>query len=364
MTRRTPVLFVVAVLSLWASRAHAQAPASFNLDPSPRAAALAGASTALFWGNDLDYFTNPALMGYFRGLSYTYQRAQLIPGLSPTVAIQNQPVRLGGAGVGFVFAGEPLGRGNEIRVGADVFDKSDLWGFGISASGVVRTIARATNGETPGWMDRVDVAYGMNFKEAEDNVLGVSDETDATDWGILVRGTPILSEPHQASEFRLDLAYGHSALSQDGGELFGAGVSEVTRDGIAARLSWNPWIRTLSDLPGGWFLEGFFPLLTVGGVADWVDVSGPTDDFETTGQGLEVDLANFVAVRVGHYRDDTGEIEGASWGFGLGLPVGRVGRLQYDTGLFPQSTTLDHRQQHGFTIWLDPIAAWRLRSGS
>ena len=93
-------------------------------------------------------------------------------------------------------------------------------------------------------------------------------------------------------------------------------------------------------------------------------MNGPLDNFETSGQGLEVDLANFVAVRVGHYRDDTGEIEGATWGFGLGLPVGRVGRLQYDSGLFPQSVTLDHRQQHGFTIWLDPIAAWRLRSGS
>ncbi len=365
MVRRWPLVVVVA-LCTWCSRSNAQGtPAVFTLDTSPRSAALGGASTALFWGSDLNYWANPALTGYFRGLSYEYRRAQLIPGLAPTVAIENQPIRIGGGGVGVVFSGEPFGRGTELSFGAGPKDEGDSWGFGVSAGGLVTTIARMTDGETPGWMERVDVAYGMNFKEAEVNILGVTEETDASDWGILVRGTPILSEPHETSEFRFDIAYGHSVLSQeDDAELFGVRISEQVKDGIAARLSWNPWIRTLSDLPGGWFLEGFFPLLTVGAVADWTDVNGPGSEFETSGQGLEVGLANFVAVRVGHYLDGEGQIEGATWGFGLGLPVGRIGRLQYDTGLVPQSSTLDHRQQHGFTIWLDPLAAWRLRSGS
>ena len=360
MLRRSLVITLM-VLCSGSSEARAQAGVVLDFDLSPRSVALAGTSAALFWGNDFDHWANPALTAFVHGLSYEYRRAQLVPGLAPDVAIESQPIKIGGGGAGVVASGKPSGKGVQLSFGdPSTSEEADAWGFGVSATGLAGSMARLSGREMPDWMKRADVAYGMNFKNVRSTLLGSTDETDVSDWGVLLRVTPVLREIEGAPEFRVDLAYGHSVLSQeDGAELFGSRISKHERDGIAAHLTWDPWLSTLSDLPDGWFFRGFSPLLSIGATAGWAKVSRELPNYETSGQGLEVELANVVAVRVGHYRDPDGQVEGATWGVGFGLPIGRIGRLQYDTASTPQAITLDHRQHHGFTLWLDPLAAWR-----
>src|SRR5690349_1187658 len=41
-----------------------------EIDPSIRSAAMGGASTAVSWGIDPNYWANPSLLGYARGIRY------------------------------------------------------------------------------------------------------------------------------------------------------------------------------------------------------------------------------------------------------------------------------------------------------
>ncbi len=366
--------FPLVLLLVLAPRAEAQGTAvSMDFDVSVRSIGMGGASNALFWGDEMNHWGNPALTGFVRGIRYEYGRAQLIPASTPNTVFQSQVAKVGLHGVGVVMSGTPFPSGVEVIYG-DVlgptgFEEIESWGFGVSAA---RLLAAATGGlgiVSPTLGQRVDVGFGMNFKEVEvSQAPGSIERTSAEDWGALVRVTPILPEdPETGAGYRLDTAYGYSVLSgNDDAEVYGSRVTRHIRHGISARLAIHPeWLTLLEEAPEGWLFAGLFPLISVGATADWSEMSGslPGSTHEVSGQGLELAVANVLAVRIGHRRDSDGGIEDATWGFGLGIPVGRVGGLRYESAWAPQAGGLDHRHHHGFSVWFDPLVAWELRKG-
>ena len=107
-TRRLVAAAVLA-LSLGAVSGHAQGTArSLDLGVSIRAAGMGQASNAVFWGDGLDQWANPALLGYQRGIRYEWGKTQLVPGLLNDVFFKTNVIKLGGGGFGVSLSGKPL----------------------------------------------------------------------------------------------------------------------------------------------------------------------------------------------------------------------------------------------------------------
>ena len=114
--KRLRLLFTLALVpavELFASAPLASAQGtgrSMDIDLSIRSAAMGGASNALSWG-DLNYWGNPALLGYAQGVRYVHTHTQLVPGLSDHVFLNSNVLELGGGGAGLVLSGKPAGGG-------------------------------------------------------------------------------------------------------------------------------------------------------------------------------------------------------------------------------------------------------------
>ncbi|NIW24423.1 MAG: hypothetical protein GWN29_07575, partial [Gammaproteobacteria bacterium] len=120
---------------------------SLHIDPSIRAQGMGGASSAAFWGGDPNYWANPALLGYHRGLRYEYGKTQLVPDLATDVFFTSTRYSVGAWGVGFAFGGKPgqLG-GSRLDYGRsdffdangnfagsfDSFENVETWGVGVN----------------------------------------------------------------------------------------------------------------------------------------------------------------------------------------------------------------------------------------
>jgi hypothetical protein len=284
-------------------------------------------------------------------------------------SFQTQVVKVGSYGAGIVMSGTPIPRGVLLDYGTvlgfEAFEEVESWGFGASAAGLAAIVTGGNPHVTPLLSRRLDLAFGMNFKEVQVAVSpGSSDKTSAQDWGLVVRATPILpSDPDGGPQ--LDVAYGHAVLSgNDDAKIFDSRVSRHVRHGLSVRLVLNPsWLSLVRETPDGWLFGGLFPLISIGGSADWSEISGgtPESTYDVSGQGLELAVMNVLALRVGHYRDSAGDIEDATWGYAIGIPVGRVGGMRFESAWTPQAAGLDHRNHQGFSLWLDPLAAWQLR---
>src|SRR5215468_4643234 len=114
MRRASPVLLIAATLaaSLVHSSAHAQGTArSMDIDVSIRSAGMGGASAAVFWGQDLNHWSNPALLGLVRGLRYEQGSTQLVPDLASDVKLESKVLKAGGGGLGLVWSGTAPGPG-------------------------------------------------------------------------------------------------------------------------------------------------------------------------------------------------------------------------------------------------------------
>ncbi len=382
------------LISLQSTAAFAQGTArSMDIDVSIRSAGMGGASNAVLWGRGLNHWANPALLGAERGIRWEWGRTQLVPDLASDVIFESQVLKLAGGGAGIVSSGTPLGRGVHLSYGESEgtdesgnptgtfvsFEQIDSWGFGVSAFEAIETLAQLRENNEPGPFSRhVDVAFGMNFKDVEMNLFpGVSAGTTARDWGVSARLTPVDLRTDGGTWVHLDATIGVSVLNANNDAVvdFGFESDPVTRHrraGMGLHLAIDPRTGRISDPDGGSWLEvGMSPLLSVGIAADRSKIGAPIgqpsqgppgngqNQYETEGVGLEVALANILWGRAGHYTDREGDIDDATWGWGIQLPLGRIAGIRYDGALFPQAKGLDSIKRHGASVWLDPFALAR-----
>lgn len=367
---------------------------SMDIDLSIRAAAMGGASNAVFWGDAGNAWSNPSLLGYQRGLRYEWGETQLVPTLADDVFIRSKVYKAGWGGVGFSFSGQPDGVGEvELEYGTseitdaggnviavfDAYETVKSWGFGINGIQFLENALGVFGVDLPPIARYADVSGGMNFKDLEMQ-LGPWTEyhgsTSAQDFGGLVRLTPLDGlEATDRPPVRLDAAYGYSELSYNDDAVvvfdtptgpLAARVSRHRRSGLAARAAINlPAFRERlnGSAPQREWLRGLSPLLSIGYAADHAEIDGGsgTDAYETDGHGVEITLANVLTWRTGHYEDRVGDIDGSTSGWGIGLPLGPWGGLRYERATFPQArdSGLGDVEREAFSAWVDPVAIWR-----
>lgn len=363
---------------------------SMDIDLSPSSSAMGGASNAVFWGGATNYWGNPAVLGYQRGISYEWERSRLVPGLADNVNLNSDALRLGMAGVGIVLSGQPSGIGyrrldygssSEVGEGGfelgtfDSYEKVDSWGFGVSAAQALDGLRGVLGGRSAPWSRYADLSFGMNFKnvviQLAPAILEGRADGATRDVGLLARVTPTeFLKGSEALPFRVDVAYGWSTLNSDDTKFVFVNEDEASpptrhqRNGVAVRFGFDPasWTRYRGQArgAGGILRSGLSPLLSLGAAADRdrMSAGGGEPSYETSGMGIELTLANVLTYRVGYYRDRTGEVTGDTQGWGVGLPFGTLGGVRYDWASFPQSSSLPNVTRNRVVAWMNPFAVW------
>jgi hypothetical protein len=287
--------------------------------------------------------------------------------------------------VGVAFSGKPFGVGGiHLDYGQsqgtdasgnptgtyDAFEQVDAWSLGVSLARAGQAIAERM-GRAPADVSRYgDVAFGMTGKKLEMN-LGPTGGAGANahDLGVLVRFSPLQFIPNVRDVLGLDLAYGCSTLSADADPVMFPNepptwVSKHERRGFAVRgtLDW-PAMNTSLGGPA-WLWKGLHPLVSVAHADDHSEIGIPSSSYVTDGDGWEVTVANVYSWRSGHYQDLVGEIDDNTSGWSVGLPIGGLGGIRYDSARFPQArdSGLPDLERHAVTAWVDALQIWRLRS--
>ncbi len=401
--RRTTRLIASGALALVAvHEASAQGTArSLDLDPSVRAAGMALASNAVFWGGTPNHWANPALLAYERGLRYEWGKTQLVPDFADDVFFETKRLTLGGGGLALALAGRPLDRlggllvdygaieltdpsGNSIGT-YHAFEKIRSWSFGVSLAELAENAASLMHQAPPRLARYGDISFGWSRKDVAISLAPWSAgkaSTTAHDVGLLVRVTPVNSIDGHADAawpVRMDASYGWSILSYDDAKVIfldedrADPVSRHRRSGVAGRFALGlprGMRRSLEEHRIGWMIPGFTPLASISVAYDHARVSAGDDDspsssYVTDGIGFEFTLANVISLRQGWYEDLDGEIDGTTFGWSVGLPLGALAGIRYDRARFPQARGLTDLQREAWTAWVDPLAVWAaLRSGT
>ncbi len=389
---RAARVFAASLLavSLTAPVARAQGTArSMDIDVSIRSAALGGASNALFWGDEVDHWGNPALLGHVNGIHYEHGRTQLVPGLASDVYFTTDVVKFGGHGIGLVSSGTPgdaggvkLDYGTPEATDANgnvlgtfpSYERVRSWGFGFSTVRALSSLPelRESFGNVARWFD---ISYGMNFKDVT-VVLGpaVEGSTHAQDWGFLTRLTPYDGITGSFPlPLRFDIAVGRSVLSSnDDAEIMFPNEDVVTPVSRHERVGWGfhldydpPQFHPDARAKGVWaeLSRGLHPLVSVGYTVDHARISagGQSPSYETDGHGTEFAFAHVFSYRFGDYHDPAGGIDGGTSGWCATLPVGVWGGALYEEARFPQArdSGLPDLTRKGWKAWVDPLAIWR-----
>ena len=367
---------------------------SLDLDTSVRSLGRGGATNAVFWdgGNE---WANPALLGYRRGLSFSWDRQELVPDLADDVVLSSRRVSLGLWGLGFSTAGQPVdviggtdldyGRSEIVDAGGnpigayDSFEHIRAWSFGASLANLVDNAVIAL-GRRSGLADWADLAAGVSRKRITMAIYPPETYTaNATDWGVLVRVSPLDTRrgagAAPGATHRLDLSFGHSVLNSNDALIdfpfYGpVPTSRIRRDGGAVgwTLRASPEAAR-ADRRLHCALGRDLALVRVVFAMDHEHVGRGDDEgygYDVDRWGGEAALGRVAALRLGHVQDWTGGIDGWSWGFGLGAPLGSLADLAYDFASIPQASGLDHRHAHSVTLRLDVLGAlgsWREEGG-
>ena len=397
-------LLGAAVTPSWSASISAGAP--LFLDPSVPSVGRGGASTAVFWDDAPNYWANPALLAFHRGIRFERNDSQLVPELTEDVFHRTRRWTVGAYGVGVAVTGDPwedLGR-QTLNYGTSTatdaqgrplgeFEFQENWsviGVGVSLAELVGHLAPGVRVEGKPLRAYGDIAVGYARKEFDSFLspeLGALEEgraqTTVDDWGVFVRATPLNSlgppgsgrPPTDGIRLRVDLSAGYSVLNSNDATLqffeFGSlnPIARMPRLGFAAQAAVGlPYSvrRTLEDSGVGWLAAVIDPLLRVGLSRDTYGCERPAtdnqparEDADATQLGWEVTMFNVLTLRGGHVEIPDGDVDGSSSGSTVGLRLGRLAGIQFDRAKRPQASDLGQVDLEGWSAFVDPIACWQ-----
>jgi hypothetical protein len=369
---------------------------SMDIDPSVPSSGMGGASTAVWWNAEPNYWANPALLGYYRGLRWQTAHTNLLPDLASDVTFKTGRFTLGGAGIGYEIAGHPfdgLG-GLDLDYGTGVLttdpsgnptgtfqghERIEASGLGVSLAQLTAAALGFAGHDVPRFLRHVDVAGGFARKLTEvDLGGGVADAEVTHDWGVLVKGGfgGVYTASSDAGPLSLEAGYAQSVLNYDDATFdFGVAGSgpptRMRREGASARLAYDSYSgRNPAGSPMfSALMRGFAPIATLGFAYDWSSIaagSGPTD-YDVRQWGVEITLVNVFTLRGGHvWSDDPfGPMDDYSFGVGVALPLTEYAGARYDFASYPEPNGLSNLKRNSVSVWLNPLALHRaLHSGS
>ncbi len=370
-------VFTLMMLSGLLIAARVQAQRSLDIDPSVISAGMGGASSAVSWSAEPNYWANPALLGYYDGVRWQWSNTRLIPELSPDVRFTTKRATLAYWGVGIETAGSPVSGMGGLRLdygsteGTDpsgnptgtfaAFENVEAFGIGVSLANLAGSLLALSGDELPEIAKHFDVAFGYASKHTDvDLGPGLFKQSyDAHDRGLLLRGGVDAGAPG-GNRIALDASYGRAEINYDGE----VASSRTTRDGVAMRVAVHRPPASASS--GSWFhrslMRAIQPLVAVTFAIDREVVEPRFIAGSTLNhQGGELTILNVLSMRVGHIEHRANDIDGGTFGLGVALPIGDFAGVRYDYGQFPQwqDSGLKDQRRHSYSIFMNPLAMRR-----
>jgi hypothetical protein len=358
------------------------------IDPSITASGMGKTAVAVFWSEEPNDWSNPSLLGYQRGIRYSYGRTQLVPDLADGVFFTSHRIFVGFDGVGFSIAGKPVkGLGHmHLDYGVSeatdengnvigefsVFEDIRQFGVGVSVFRALESLIAVGGGHAPDISRHVDISIGHAWKDvvvdvapASINLGGLLATGEATekDRGALLRVTPFGSVSRDAtagvSRARLDVAAGFSQRNYDDSQ-----ASHFESDPVLEERLVGGSARLTIPLPGGSSPIWSFLTPEINLAGTWEDaryyegdVRIGTNEIIRTGQ--EVTLLGVVSLRHGFIDAESNTIQDDTWGIGVSLQYQGMFGARYDWAQIPQSEFLDNVTRNGFSVFIDPYRMWR-----
>ena len=384
------LLFSCALPSAVTAQSESGASSTF-LDPSIASSGMGKTAVAVFWSDDPNDWSNPSLLGYQRGLRYSYGRTQLVPDLADDVYFTSRRFFLGFSGIGISITGKPVDDLGKMRLDYGVsqatnengdvigefrsFEEVRQFGIGISLFRTLESLLEVNGGESRDLSRYVDLSIGHAWKDIVvdlapasvtlDGLAGYA-ETTEKDRGALLRITPLGAVRRDAtargSRARLDLAAGFSQRNYDDSRLSyidedqADPVTEERLVGASARLTiplrrgsspiWS-FLNPEINLAGAWDQARYYE-------GD-IRVGGET----ITRTGQEITFLGLVSMRHGFIDDRSGQILGDTWGVGVALQYRGMLGARYDWARIPQSIFLGDVTRNGFSVFVDPYRMWQ-----
>jgi hypothetical protein len=374
-----------------AAPALAQGVQSQFFDPSIEGAGMGGASIAAFWEENPNDRANPALMGFHRGLRYSYGDTQLVPELADDVHFSSHRILAGAWGVGVAMTGKPIESVGRLRIDYGELEVTDAFGnpitlephedvrsfaVGVSVLDLVSSIRVARGGEPLELSRRVSLALGHAWKtykidfapvELIPNGQGEGSNNDA---GLVLRIAPYdgigggLMESSDHLRFRLELAGAMSRLNylNDRSVEYANGDSDDLQSERNAGASAQVTMAVPGDL--GWFSNIATPAIRMGFA--WEESNLYQDDeklsYYATRVGGVVSFFDVLYFRSGHLRDYISTQNGNTIGLGLSLKWKNAFGVKGDYATQPRGEFLpSDRDRWGFTVFVDPYRLMKLQ---
>jgi hypothetical protein len=128
------------------------------------------------------------------------------------------------------------------------------------------------------------------------------------------------------------------------------GAPRPHRHGVAARIALDLPASWRDRIPA-WLAPGFEPLVSLGGAWDRQFISFESSFYDESDLGVELGLGNVVFMRLGCSSTQSG-YEHTLWGYGLALPLGRLGGLRYDES---RMNEYPEPRGHAWSVWVSPL---------
>jgi hypothetical protein len=369
---------VLPLLALCAGASLVEAQVT-ELDPSVQSAGMGGATIAAFWLDQPNTFINPALMGFQRGITYSFGSTDISPPpfvFASEAKFQTHQILVGAHGIGLESTGKPIESLGRLRVDYGPTEITDINGnvigeahfledlrtlaIGVDVVALIASFQEASSGEPAPIRNRLSVAVGHAWKTWKVALEPAFDfdveEEDAKDIGGLVRYAALdqigssLGEASQDTRCRVEIAGAYSR--QDWDEEF----MGINRYGASVRLTVAP--PTDAE---GWVADFGSPSIGFGLLWTAVDPGNARNQF-----GAEATLDDILYLRAGlvesYFIDDffpgVPELKTkASFGGGVKLNYRKMLGARFDYANFPGlSYDLDRFQG---SLFLDPIRLWK-----
>ena len=346
---------------------------TLGIGTSIRSAAMAGAGSAMFWGEP-DVWANPATLSGLRGVSWLQGHSQLNPSFDDDVVFDTQQVLFGGAGIGVSVMGQPFsGIGNArfesgpitIDTGSGIetftlFEQTESFALGISPLRVVDALRASAGSDHARLTDVGEIAVGYQTERTEAGIEGFFpfDAGRTVDWGVngrLALGRLLWPEV----PLHLDFAAAYSELNR--ARESGGSPDGLRRVGFALHGSpRSPAERASPPASLPWWRPASVPEFSATLAYDRDERLDTSGGIESSADrvGLEAEVFRLLALRVGYVSDPVADIHAVAYGGGVTLPVGPWGNVGYQLAYEPLSEDLKPRFRQGWSVWLDPARIW------
>jgi hypothetical protein len=359
------------------------------IDPSIEGAGMGGASIAAFWEENPNDRANPALMGFHRGLRYSYGNTILVPELADGVHYESHRILAGAWGVGVAITGKPIDSVGRLRIDYGEIEATDGFGnpitvephedvrsfaLGVSVLDLVSSIRVARGGEPLELSRRVSLALGHAWKTYKIDFVNFAPfgqgEGSNNDAGLVLRIAPYdgigggLMESSDHLRFRLELAGAMTRLNYLNDHSIG--YADGSSDDLQSERNAGASAQVTMAVPGdlGWFSNIATPAIRVGFA--WEESDLYQDDeklsYYATRVGGVVSFFDVLYFRSGHLRDYITTENGNTIGLGLSLKWKNAFGVKGDYATQPRGEFLtSDRDRWGFTAFVDPYRLMKLK---